>query len=185
MDRKILEEKITEYKSTFAIEEEYRQRFLNLLQNEPHCFLRKLEHGHITGSALIVSPNGKQVLLLHHRKLDRWLQPGGHADGDENVARVAEKEAREETGLQSIRLANPNILDLDIHSIPARGTDPEHLHYDIRFLFTAEPEEPLQQNRESKALAWLPLEEVSTRTGNNSSINRMLLKIPKVLGGEY
>lgn len=177
MNRKVLIEKIKAYKSAFAIEDDYRERFLHLLESEHDCFFRHLAHGHITGSAFIVSPDHQQVLLLHHRKLDRWLQPGGHADGDEHVVRVAEKEAREETGLESIRLASPEILDLDIHPIPERGSDPEHLHYDIRFLFTANPDEPLQQNRESKALAWLNPEEVPARTGDNSSINRMLRKV--------
>lgn len=177
MNRENLVSKLQEYQTSYAEEKVFRDQFLNLLKTEPDCFLRTLAHGHITGSALIISPDKKQVLLLHHRKLDRWLQPGGHADGDENVARVAEKEAREETGLRNIKLASEEILDLDIHRIPARGTDPEHLHYDVRFLFVADPDEPLQQNRESKELAWLTMEQVPDKTENNRSINRMIEKI--------
>lgn len=165
------------YHTPFVEEKRFRERFLSLLAQEPDCFFRHSAHGHITGSALVMNPEGTQVLLLHHRKLNRWLQPGGHADGDEDVARVAEKEAREETGLVSIRLVSPEFLDLDIHTIPARNQEPEHLHYDIRFLFTANPKEPLQQNRESKGLAWLKLNEVPSLTNYNSSIIRMIEKI--------
>lgn len=176
MDRSALVKNIRAYRSPYVEEEGFREKFLSLLDLEPDCFFRHLAHGHITGSALVINPEGTHVLLLHHRKLDRWLQPGGHADGDEDVARVAEKEAREETGLESIQLVSPEILDLDIHTIPARDMDAEHLHYDIRFLFTADPLEPLRQNRESKGLAWLPLNEVSILTRHNSSINRMIEK---------
>lgn len=177
MDREGLVKKLSAYKSNFPEEESFRERFLKLLKNEADCFCRQLSHGHITGSAFIINPGADQVLLLHHRKLNRWLQPGGHADGDENVIRVAEKEAREETGLQSLRPEMPEILDLDIHTIPARGNEPEHLHYDIRFLFSANPQEKLLQNRESKALAWFGFDVAAEKSDYNESICRMIRKV--------
>ena len=177
MSRENLIQELIHYKSFDSVEEDFRQRFLKLLQNEADCFYRHLAHGHITGSALVMNPDASKVLLMHHRKLDRWLQPGGHTDGDENVARVAEKEAREETGLQSIRLLKASIFDLDIHRIPERKNEKEHLHYDIRYIFQANPEEALQQNKESKALAWVPLDKVSGLAGNEESILRMLRKV--------
>lgn len=176
MNRETLLQQIREYKAFDAEEEGFRTRTLHLLEQEPDCFQRKLLHGHITGSAWVVSPDGENVLLLHHRKLDKWLQPGGHADGDENVRRVAQKEAEEESGLQDIRLYESGIFDLDIHTIPERKGVPEHLHYDIRFRFVANPAAPLQQNSESKGLAWVPLKEVPARTDQNRSILRMLQK---------
>lgn len=177
MSRESLIQELTQYKSFNPLEEDFRLRFLKLLQKETDCFYRHLAHGHITGSALVVNPDATKVLLMHHRKLDRWLQPGGHADGDENIARVAEKEAREETGLKTLHLLKPSIFDLDIHLIPERKNEKEHLHYDIRYIFQASPEEALQQNKESKALAWLSIEEVRSLTGNEESILRMLKKI--------
>ena len=185
MDRKHLIEELNTYKAYTEEEKAYQLRILNLLAQERDCFHRHLLQGHITGSAWIINPLGSQVLLLHHRKLDKWLQPGGHADGEENVLQVAEREAREETGLSSIRVLKNGFFDLDIHSIPARKDEPEHFHYDIRYLFTASPEEPLQQNRESKGLAWLPLSEVLERTGHNSSISRMVDKTRELLSGSF
>ncbi len=180
MSRESLIHELTQYKSYNPAEEDYRIRFLALLQNEPECFHRHLAHGHITGSALILNPEADHVLLLHHRKLDRWLQPGGHADGDENTARVAKKEVVEETGLQNIELLQPEIFDIDIHRIPERKNEPAHLHYDLRYVFQANPEEALQQNRESKALAWVPVNEVASLAGNDESVTRMLSKIKTI-----
>lgn len=177
MTREDLIKQLSDYQSFNEEEEDYRLSMLRLLQTEKDCFHRHLLHGHFTGSAFIINTDCEKVLLLHHRKLDKWLQPGGHADGDENIARVAEREAWEETGLKNIRLLQPTIFDLDIHTIPARKNEPEHLHYDIRFLFVADSSEPLLLNSESKALAWLPLEEVAEQSGHNSSICRMLEKI--------
>lgn len=177
MTREDLIKQLSKYPSFNKEEEDYRLRMLSLLQEEKDCFHRHLLHGHFTGSAFIISTDCEKVLLLHHRKLDKWLQPGGHADGDENIARVAEREAWEETGLKNIRLLQAGIFDLDIHFIPARKSEPEHLHYDIRFLFVADDTEPLLLNSESKALAWLPLDEVAERCEHNSSICRMLEKI--------
>lgn len=177
MDRSQLLSELHQYKAYQPEEEDFRLRFIRLIQTEKDCFRRQLAHGHITGSALIINATADKVLLLHHRKLNKWLQPGGHADGDENIRRVAEKEAFEETGLKSLQLTRPTILDLDIHRIPARKNEAEHLHYDIRYLFTAEQEEPLRINAESKELAWFLLKEVPAQTGYNSSISRMLEKV--------
>lgn len=156
-------------------EEKHRQDILGLLQEE-NCFHRSRLAGHITASAWIISPDSGEVLLLHHTKLNRWLQPGGHADGEENVAAVACREAFEETGLTSLHAASQEIFDLDVHQIPARKDEPEHFHYDIRFLLTASPEEPFMANHESKAIAWVPLNEAAGRCLNEASIVRMVKK---------
>jgi 8-oxo-dGTP pyrophosphatase MutT (NUDIX family) len=175
--RQDLIKQLSQYSSFNETEESFRQQMLKLVQEEEDCFNRSLLHGHLTGSAFIIDPESKQVLLLHHRKLDKWLQPGGHADGDENIARVAMREALEETGLKSIRLLQPAIFDLDIHPIPERKGVPAHLHYDVRYLFIAEPSEPFQLNHESKALAWVAIEQVAEKCDYNTSICRMLDKL--------
>src|SRR5438045_3238802 len=125
-------------------------RFRRFVATQPHCFERSLLEGHVTGSAWIVDADAAQVLLLHHRKLDRWLQPGGHCDGDSDVLRVALREAREETGLQRLAPVSPALFDLDIHWIPQRGDVPDHWHYDARFLLRAAPNEEFKHNHESK-----------------------------------
>ncbi|MDZ7646212.1 MAG: NUDIX hydrolase [Cytophagales bacterium] len=90
--------------------------------------------GHITGSAWIVDPSNTQALLVHHAKLNKWVQPGGHADGDENILQVALREAEEETGLKNFKVLSDPPFDVDIHLIPERADFPEHFHFDIRYL---------------------------------------------------
>ena len=108
----------------------------------PDCFLRSCREGHITGSAWILSADHRQALLTHHRKLDRWLQLGGHSDGESDPRQVALREAQEESGLARFRFlpeaSDPLPLDLDVHPIPAFGGEPAHLHLDVRFLLVAE-----------------------------------------------
>ena len=166
---------IAAYQTGYAAEGLFREKFLELLTH-PGAFLRDHLPGHITASAWIVEASGKFTLLTHHAKLNRWLQPGGHADGDENVLNVSRREAREETGLSSLQMLTPSIFDLDIHLIPERNQFPAHDHYDIRFLFQADPAEPFTVTEESHALAWIKNEELAGKTGNNQSIIRMARK---------
>jgi 8-oxo-dGTP pyrophosphatase MutT (NUDIX family) len=134
-----------------------------------------LEHGHLTGSAWIVNHAGDKVLLLHHRKLEKWIQPGGHADGEFNLLSVALREAREESGLSSLSPLRTEIFDLDIHVIPERNGEPAHLHYDLRYALTADDTEALQGNNESHALAWIALDGISDVT-DEESVLRMQRK---------
>lgn len=165
------------------------QATIDFVEQYPNCFDRSLLSGHITGSAWIVSPDRQQTLLIHHRKLDRWLQPGGHADGDPDVAAVALREAQEETGLTTLTVVAPPgdnsnsdisqtvaILDVDIHPIPARNEVPEHLHYDIRFLVEADPTEPLGFSDEINNIQWFTLETASNYT-DSESIIRLIRKM--------
>jgi ADP-ribose pyrophosphatase YjhB (NUDIX family) len=114
-------------------------------------------------------------LLTHHFKLDRWLQLGGHADGDPDILRVALSEAREESGLESIRPLSDAVFDVDVHPIPARGNEPRHLHYDVRFLLEADADAPLIISSESKDLAWVSLAEIN-QIAVERSIARMVAK---------
>jgi ADP-ribose pyrophosphatase YjhB (NUDIX family) len=140
------------------------------------CFERDLAVGHVTGAAWILDATGSRVLLTHHRKLDRWLQLGGHCDGDPDTRRVAWREAREESGLRSLRLLDAGIYDVDVHAIPARGDEPKHDHYDVRFLFEADEHEPLVVSDESYALEWVAMERLG-ELGVDESVLRMARKL--------
>ncbi len=131
-------------------------RFLALMNAHPDALDRRCRPGHLTGSALVLDATGTETLLLLHTKLGRWLQPGGHADGDGNLARVALREATEETGIPGLRI-HPTPVQLDIHRV-APPTEDAHLHYDVRFLVLAPADAQPQPNHESQALRWVPLD---------------------------
>jgi len=139
------------------------------------CFERSCVPGHFTGSAWLVDRTGQRVLLTHHRKLDRWLQLGGHADGDGNLARVASREAEEESGLTEL-VVEPEIFDLDRHIIPARGNEPEHWHYDVRFVVHANCGEEFVVGDESHALAWRGIASIAADAAADESLRRMACK---------
>lgn len=147
----------------------------------PDCLLRTCGPGHLTGSAWIVNPDRSRVLLTHHLKLDKWLQLGGHADGDGDLLAVALREAREESGLAGVRAVSPEVFDVDRHWIPARKSDPGHFHYDLRFLLEADPREPLALSHESKDLAWVELGRV-TALNPEESMARMVRKTVAGIG---
>lgn len=149
-----------------------RQKFHALLTGTPRCFWRDAFPAHFTASAWLVSRDGERALLMHHRKLDRWLQPGGHADGDSDLPRVALREAEEETGLRELAVES-TIFDLDAHEIPARGSEPAHWHYDVRFVVTAARDERFSANAESKGMAWLEITKIAEDAGIDASIRRM------------
>jgi 8-oxo-dGTP pyrophosphatase MutT (NUDIX family) len=164
------------YKTTYEDELPFIAKFCELLESE-RCFHRDHLPGHITGSAWILNKKRTHVLLVHHAKLNKWLQPGGHADGEEDVLSVAMREVNEETGLVHFKELVPGIFDLDIHTIPARTDFPEHLHYDVRFALVAtEDEVDLEVSEESHDVKWIPLLDVAELCCNNASILRMLEK---------
>ena len=175
MHRQPLLQLLADYKPFDTTEQAMLARTIAFVGEQPDCFRRSLLIGHVTGSAWIVSPDRSQVVLIHHRKLDRWLQPGGHADGDPDVAAVALREAQEETGLTRLRLVHPVIYDVDVHPIPARNDEPAHLHYDIRFLLEADPNEPFRQTAETKAIRWVSIGEVGAFEASGSVL-RMVRK---------
>jgi 8-oxo-dGTP pyrophosphatase MutT (NUDIX family) len=141
-------------------EEPHRRRMLALLDSTHDCFLRTSFPGHFTGSALVVSADGRRALLHHHRKLDRWLQFGGHCDGDEDIARVAQREALEESGIEGLLLASNKPFDLDIHAIPAHGNEPAHEHFDVRYVLITPEDAIFTRSEESHGLRWFTPDEM-------------------------
>jgi len=148
---------------------------INFAKQHENCCERTLTVGHFTGSCWLVSSDGERVLLTHHKKLERWLQLGGHADGDSNLAAVALREAEEESGLTDLTV-EPVIFDLERHAIPARGTEPEHYHHDVRFLVRAHGSEQFVVSDESHALAWRNIRELVNDVDAEESIRRMARK---------
>jgi 8-oxo-dGTP pyrophosphatase MutT (NUDIX family) len=146
-------------------ERELAAHFVDFLASAPQVFERSHGVGHFTGSAWVVSADGARVLLTHHAKLNLWLQPGGHADGDRDLARVALREAREETGVAGLQLEDGVIFDLDRHAIPARKAEPEHWHYDVRYVVRAGADERFVVSAESHALAWREIAAVAAGSG--------------------
>jgi 8-oxo-dGTP pyrophosphatase MutT (NUDIX family) len=174
-----LPELLRTYETPWPEEAGFKDLFLELLQH-PRAYHRDHLPGHITGSAWVVNASRSQVVLLHHGSLGRWLQPGGHADGDENVLGVALRELEEETGLKKVKALLPGIFDLDVHPIPAKKGFPDHFHYDVRFLFEADDHAPVIVSEESFAVTWVPFGELNSLT-DNPSVLRMAEK-SKVIG---
>ena len=149
---------------------------IHFVDTHPDCLLRTCAPGHLTGSAWIVNAGRTRTLLTHHHKLDKWLQLGGHADGDPDLLAVALREAREESGLTEVRAVSAEIFDLDRHWIPPRKTEPGHYHYDLRFMIEADERAPLVITSESKDLAWVDLARVTT-LNPEESMARMVRKL--------
>lgn len=156
-------------------QESLKETFLDFINKFEDCFHRSNEYGHMTASGWLVDEGGSKVLLTHHRKLNMWLQPGGHCDGESDVFAVALKEAQEETGILDWQAHGNEIFDIDLHRIPARKNEPEHYHFDVRFVLIASGSEDYTVSEESHDLAWVPLENLSDYT-TEESIVRMAKK---------
>ena len=153
----------------------YKNRMISFIEANPLCFERSLEQGHITGSAWLLSNDDSQALLMHHNKLNLWVQLGGHCDGESDVLQVAVKEAQEESGISAIVPVINEIFDIDIHCIPANSREKEHYHYDVRFLLRVASNEKFVQNSESKELRWIS-KDVSCLPTQSLSVVRMFNK---------
>ena len=163
------------YQPIDQTEANHHQRIQSFVTQTPACTSRQTLSGHVTASAWILSPDANAALLTHHRKLNRWLQPGGHIDPDDTTIQAAAlREAREESSIPNLRLLDENLFDLDVHIIPARKTEPEHFHYDVRFVFQSSTHDFIV-SEESNKLAWVELDEISELV-NDQSVLRMVQK---------
>ena len=176
MHRNPLLHQLRAYHPADPHENEMRLRIVEFVGTHADCFERTQPAGHITASALIVNALRTHTLMTHHHKLEKWLQLGGHSDGDPDPLNVAQREAEEESGVQGIRPVSKEIFDVDVHPIPARKSEPEHFHYDIRFLFEADDTRELTITSESKDLAWILVKDIE-QYSTEESILRMVRKL--------
>lgn len=167
-------EQLRAYRARWPDEVGVVEDFLGLLADPHNPFERARLEGHFTGGAWLVSADGERTLLTHHRKLGRWLQLGGHADGDTDMAQVALKEAEEESGLPQLRVDADAIFDLDRHWIPERKDVPGHWHYDVRYVVRAGSDERYVVSEESLDLAWRQIAPIADEA--DESLSRMARK---------
>ena len=170
MGREELLRQLHEYRTRWADEAATVDRFVAFVASHADCFARTLAVGHVTGSAWVVDRTGRRVLLTHHGKLDMWVQLGGHADGDADTFRVALREAEEESGLTGREPVAAGIFDVDVHRIPARGAEPEHFHWDVRYALRALGGEDYRVSAESRDLAWVEIAELGALTREESML---------------
>ncbi len=190
MHRRHLLSMLAHYRQVFPGESAVVDQICELVHSHATCFERSCRPGHITGAAWILSSDRRRCLLTHHRKLDRWLQLGGHSDGQCLVDEVALREAREESGMTSFSFVPIHgalmPLDIDIHLIPERRDasgnviEDAHEHHDIRFLLVANSDQEIHISDESHDVAWFTPEEVRQRT-DEESVLRMLYKTLELL----
>jgi len=176
MNREALLTALHRHRPADAVEAEHRQRTIDFVSLNENCCDRNLDSGHITASSWIVDETTDHALLTHHRKLDRWLQLGGHIEDDDDILAAALREAREESGLSDIHTLSNDIFDVDVHLIPARKREPQHNHYDVRFLFQARRGDSLTISDESHDLCWFSISELRGLP-RDDSIDRMVEKM--------
>lgn len=176
-DRAALIKSLMSYHAKGHTEAGFIGPFLSLLATE-RCFYRDHFPGHITGSALLLNPAGNMVLMNHHKTLGKWLSFGGHADGEEDILSVAIRETMEESGITAFKPLSANFVDIDIHKIPANPAkgEPDHLHYDIRYIMQMTQEQRAVISDESISLAWLTFAEAMERTSDDEGMQRLISK---------
>ena len=166
------------YHKRYQTETEVK-KLITTLRNDRYCFQRTNYSGHFTASAWILNEGRDKALMTHHKKLNMWLQLGGHADGNTDLLNVARREVFEESGIEKIQLLNDGIFDVDIHLVPKFKDQPSHKHFDIRFIFEAnENNEEISFNHESYNVLWIKLDEIKNYN-SEISIRRMIEKTIK------
>ncbi len=167
---------VKNYQPFYPIELIVKQNMLELIATCEDCFARSCRVGHFTASAFLLNKELTHVLLMHHTKLDKWMQLGGHCDGDADILNVAIKEAREESGINEIKPLSPEIFDIDMHFIPPNKHEEAHYHFDVRFLLHAYNDDKEHKNHESKELRWIK-KDAANIPSNSDSVTRMFEKI--------
>ncbi len=178
MNRDSILSLLSNHQAADAHEQQMLERITAFVSECDNFYSRELSVGHVTASAWIVDEWYSHALLLHHGKLNKWLQPGGHIEDDADILAASIREVREETGV-NVKPFSQKIFDVDIHEIPARPNEPAHFHYDIRFLLIADRAAPLLVSSESKDLAWMAIDEIEKLT-QEESVLRMVRKTLRV-----
>lgn len=187
MERASFIDHLRAYRGFDPAEVDMRDRMLAFVEENERCFDREFPEGHITASCWIVNtlPAGErqrgQALLTWHKRLNRWLQMGGHLESaDLSLLEASMREAKEESGLTRVRPVSFAVFDLDVHLIPERKGEAAHYHYDVRFLLEADPSEPLVVSAESKDVAWVPLSGIAA-LNTDASMRRMVAKTARIV----
>ena len=176
MSRQPLLHLLKSYAGKYPAEANTISQLISFVEENKDCFECALLKGHVTASAWVINHDRSAVLLIHHLKLDKWLQPGGHCDGDPDTLHVAQKECFEETGLET-KPVSAEVFDIDIHDIPERKGIPAHIHYDVRYLLQALPgAEITASETETNHVLWIPVSDI-TRYTTEASILRMQAKV--------
>jgi 8-oxo-dGTP pyrophosphatase MutT (NUDIX family) len=172
------------YRPADPLEAQHHRAVLDLLSYGASPFSRgHFVPGHITASCFIVDPGSGRLLLHHHRRLNRWLQMGGHVETGESALDAALREAREESGLSDLELLTGGVADLDVHDIPEGKGEPAHAHFDVRYVArTSHPESIVIDRAESNELAWVGLDR-AVPLMNEAASSRVIMKIRKIIAG--
>lgn len=167
---------LNSYKPYDEDEESTKLRMLEFIQNYSNIYSRKQQYGHFTASAFILNKSMDKFLLIHHKKLNMWMQVGGHCDEDENIDMVAMREAKEESGIRELSFFSENIFDLDIHIIPKINDEAEHYHFDVRFLLKSNDDDSLLHNEEVLNAKWISFFEDYSEYKLGYSVIKMIEK---------
>lgn len=163
-----------------------KPKLLSLLQNCEDIFTRDNTTAHMTASGWVVSPDRASVLMIYHNIYNSWSWMGGHADGETNLLQVAQREIREESGVQKLKLLSPDIFSLEILTVDGhikRGKYvSSHLHLNVTYLFEADPAEPLRvKPDENSGVAWIPVSELPQKVTEAWFLERIYSKLCRKL----
>ena len=189
-----IEEVLKKYIEIFPKEEEELYELSLLIKsnkdNYNNLFNRKNFDGHITASGYIYSKNQKKILLLEHKALKKYLQPGGHVElFDNDIIDAAKREILEETGIKELELINISIntnvpFDINTHIIPKneKKNEDEHYHHDFRYLFIVDKTEDIEIDlQESNSYKWVDIQEIKNNENFIGVVDKILnLLNPKI-----
>lgn len=184
IDRNTLITELKNYHTHYAEERAYIGQFLDLLTN-PRCYYRDCFPGHITASSILINQAGDHILMNHHKSLNKWMNFGGHSDGDEDSLSVAIRETMEEAGVTAFKALSADFVDIDIHSIPenSKKGEPAHYHYDVRYVMQMTGEQQAVISDESLNLKWMTWAEARALTGDNDPFQRYITKAEEMVKG--
>lgn len=182
MNRKKILHLLKQYRPYNTHESEMKDRLVDFVKKTKDCFDNFFKEGHITASAWVLDKEKRKVGLVHHRLINRWLQPGGHSDGNPDTPQEALREAQEEFGVEGLELDSENIFDIDIHLIKEdkKRNLGEHYHFDVRFLVLGDSKIPPKISSESTDTKWVNLNDV-TNLNNEEAIKRMVAKTQNLI----
>ena len=155
---------------------------LRLLGSGEDLSVRSALQAHLTASAWVVSPDRKRVLMAYHNLYNSWAWLGGHADGNWDLAAVAEKEAREESSIGDLKLIHDGIFSLEVLTVAGHEKKgsyvPSHLHLNLTYLFEGNPEQPLRiKADENSRVGWIRADEIGEKSTEPWFIERIYKKL--------